>query len=319
MRSSLPFQNRFTDFFLAIYDTGSVQAASQQLGVSQPAVSVGLKQLEEHLGTPVFTRSSSGMEPTKAGHIFHRHASYCRQTAQYAEQEIAALTSGVTGHMRIGVGVAWAATFIPDVVFELHKAFPALHLNVVSGVAGQLTDMLYDGDLDIVLSASPAQPIESEFFVSQLIAMVEMIAVARAGHALFEKPVVTLSDLVKQNWVSFADDTAFEQTASGFMASHGLPSPTSLIKTNSPNVLTEFTRRADTVSVIAEPLLQRARASGLEQLTLQSPLWSIPINIQCPRTALDLAPYRLFLEIVKTGLHGYIPGHVAPSQAAENL
>lgn len=302
MRASYPFQNRFSDFFLAIYETGSVQEASQRLGVSQPAVSVGLRQLEEHLGTKVFERTASGMVATQAGKIFHRHASFCRQTAHYAESEIAALTSGVTGHMRIGVGVAWAATFIPDVVFEVHKQFPALHLSVVSGVAGQLTDMLHNGELDIVLSASPAQQDQSNFFLSQLIATVQMLAVARKEHPLFERGKVSLSDLVEQNWVSFADDTAFEQTASGFMASHGLPSPTSLIKTNSPSVLTEFTRRADIISVIAEPLLQKARESGLEKLALQSPLWSIPINIQCSRTALELAPYQLFLDIVKGGL-----------------
>lgn len=309
MRNSFPFQNRFTDFFLAVYETGSVQAASVALGVSQPAVSVAIKQLEEHLGTPMFERTSNGMTPTQAGLIFHKHASFCRQTAQYAEQEIAELTSGVTGHIRIGVGVAWAATFIPDVVFEVHKQFPALHLSVISGVAGQLTEMLHDGDLDIVLSSSPAQPTANEFFLSQLIASVQMIAVARREHPLFEHEAVSLSVLIKQNWVSFTDDIAFEQAATGFMASYGLPSPTSLIKTNSPNVLTEFTRRADTISVIAEPLMHRARESGLEKLTLQKPLWSIPINIQCSRAALDLAPVQLFLKAVTDGLRAERWGH----------
>ncbi|TDV41704.1 LysR family transcriptional regulator [Actinophytocola oryzae] len=130
--------------FLAVHRAGSVTAAAQLLGLSQPAVTAQLKALEKHLGKPLFNRHARGVTTTAAGEDL------ARRLAGPLDDLTAAVGDFVGGKVALHVGG-------PAELMSL-KAVPSLvelrdtALRVTFGTAEELLDELAKGGLDLVIS-----------------------------------------------------------------------------------------------------------------------------------------------------------------------
>ena len=117
--------------FLAAVDAGSLTAAATAEGVSQPALSKSLAELEAMLGTPLFLRQGRRLILSEAGEGFRRHA-----RDALASLEAAALATQQQGGMaRLSVGLlpTVSTRFFPEVVAEFLQGRPALTLSIETG------------------------------------------------------------------------------------------------------------------------------------------------------------------------------------------
>ena len=298
MASLHPFLNRHTEHFLTIYEFGSIHAAAEQLGLTQPAVTMSLKQLEDQLETCLFNRSVKGMSPTPSGQTYYRFACSLRQSAQYASQEIKNLTTGYSGTLRIGAGVAWAVTIIPEILVEIGNMFPDLSIELITGVGDQLANSFEKGKLDILLAAGTQEPLNSPDFVHHFLRNISTVAVADSSHQLAKKKNISLEELASVKWAGFFEDDTFVHHATRLLAQHGLPAPTISMRTNSITALIQFVKNTGAVTLITEPLLNRAELEGLMPLSLEAPLWDIPISIHTRQHASELKPIRHFISLI---------------------
>lgn len=296
MRNLSAFLNRRTGHFLTIYETGNIHEAADEIGLTQPAVTMSLRQLEGDLGTKLFERTTKGVTPTEAGRIYYRHACTLRQSALYAAQEIEKSVSGRSGTLRIGAGVAWATTVIPGVLIDIEKKFPDLSINLVTGVGDQLATLFETGKLDVYLAAGPMAPESSPDYSCTFLTNIPMIAVAGPWHPLARKKSVTLEELVATKWAGFYEDDTFLNLAGHYMALHGLPAPMMSMRTNSVVALTEFVKGTKSVTLVSSPLLEKVTEAGLVPLQLTTPLWDIPVSIYARAGAKSVEPIHFFTE-----------------------
>ncbi len=285
--------------FLAIYEQASIHKAAEDLRISQPALTVALKQLEESFGEVLFTRSVHGMAPTLAGDLLYRYACSIRQTARLAIESFAEARAGVTKRLRVGAGVAWTTTVLPAILTKLRAKYPGLSVDLVAGVGDQLAALYSKGEIDLFFSASPAVQTDLADVTRQHLTNLPMVAVADCRNPIAQKPRVSAADLVSVEWAGFYEDESFIHLSNHYMSVRGLPAPNIIMRTNSVAALTAFVHGSDTVSLVISPLANAAAASGLVPLPLEEPLWDVPVYLFVREFVYDVPMISDFIKLIK--------------------
>ncbi|AXI52545.1 hypothetical protein C1J04_16375 (plasmid) [Sulfitobacter sp. SK025] len=243
--SAIAVLSRRTMQFLAIFETGNVHRAAEQLGISQPALSMSLKQFEDELGVPLFRRLPRGVVPTEAGEILYRYAASARHSARLATEEIAALASGTVSKLRLGAGVAWTTTVLPSVLSDLHTRYPGMLIDVVTGVGDQLAALFLAGEIDVLLAAGSMSELDAPDIKREFVVNLAMRAVADPDNELARRDRVDPADLVTVEWAGFYEDEGFLHLVQHYMAERGLGAPKIALRTNSAAALTSLVKRTN--------------------------------------------------------------------------
>jgi DNA-binding transcriptional LysR family regulator len=140
---------------IAVAEQGNILAAARQMGLTQPAVTKSLKDLEQDLGLELFKRSNRGAQPTIYGETLLRHARLVLAQLGYAGEELAELQSGSGGRVRVGTLLAASAYLLPAAIERLRISRPKVQVAIVQGTNDQLAAPLEDGELDFVVGRLP--------------------------------------------------------------------------------------------------------------------------------------------------------------------
>ncbi len=103
-------------------EEGNVRRAADVLGMTQPAASRLLKELEDVLDVRLFDRTPHGMHATLYGEVMIRHARMVLSNLSQAHDEISALRSGLAGQVQIGTIATAAATMVPLAIARVKRA-----------------------------------------------------------------------------------------------------------------------------------------------------------------------------------------------------
>ncbi|MEH3087977.1 MAG: LysR family transcriptional regulator [Xylophilus ampelinus] len=152
---SLPFTLNQLEVFTLVLDTGSFSAAAQQIGVSQPAVSAQVRELERKLGTRLLERVGRSVGPTPAGITLAGHARALLDAAQQAAEAVSSHQDGIGGTVRFGTGATACLHLLPPLLQRIRAAYPALHVVVSTGNTDDIVRRVELNALDLALVTLP--------------------------------------------------------------------------------------------------------------------------------------------------------------------
>ncbi|HEU4449997.1 MAG TPA: selenium metabolism-associated LysR family transcriptional regulator [Gaiellaceae bacterium] len=113
--------------FCAVVDRRSFSQAAERLGVTQPAVSLQVRALEERLGQQLLDRSGRRVEPTEAGRRLYRSARRMLQLEEQLLEDVAAADGGpLAGRLAIGASTGPGAHLVPLLLCEFQRRHPDL-------------------------------------------------------------------------------------------------------------------------------------------------------------------------------------------------
>jgi DNA-binding transcriptional LysR family regulator len=141
--------------FADVVELGSFSAAAERAGVSQPAVSLKIRELERRLGVRLVERSGRRAQATAAGRDLLVHAQRIHAEIDEAVAAIAPHKSGAIGRVRIGTGATACIHLLPPVLTGLRRRMPGLDLVVCTGNTLDLLKRLEANDLDVLLGTLP--------------------------------------------------------------------------------------------------------------------------------------------------------------------
>lgn len=288
--------------FLQIYEAGNIRKAAEAMRISQPPLTVALKELEAALGETLFVRSQHGVTPTPAGDLLYNYASSMRQTAHLAFESFAQRRNGKPQKLRIGAGVAWTSSVLPDVLSDLRSIHPDLAFDMMTGVSDQLAASFAKGDVDMFIAASPINNNELTDVKRQYIGNLKMIAVADRDSSIAQQKNVSIADLVAHDWAGFLEDETFVHLASHYVQVQGLNMPQIAVRTNSVTALLAYLQGSDMVTLLASPLADIAEKNGLVKLPMDQDLWQVPMYLFIRHALFDLPIVKKFVALTEQHL-----------------
>lgn len=144
--------------FAAVVRAGNVTRAAAALRISQPALSMQLRELEEELGGPLLVRRPRGVEPTERGALLLRRADDIIALAERTRDEVRTNDDkGLTGTLAIGAGETVAFAPVAQAIGGLCAGNPGLRIDITSGNGEDIEARIQNGTLDLALFVGPGR------------------------------------------------------------------------------------------------------------------------------------------------------------------
>lgn len=217
--------------FELVLETGSFVRAANVMGLTQPAVTKAIYDLESFIGAPLFERSNRGVTPTELGVMLGRRAKSLIAEMRYMSEEVNAFKTGEAGHVIVGTLISASAKLLPRTIVKLLQATPGVAITVREGNTAHLFPSLATGDLDIVVGRLPEQelPLAHAFpLTHETLFKESFCAVVGKHHALADRRDLQMADLMQEEWIfplpespSYnAVEKLFRNTSLGFPPHH---------------------------------------------------------------------------------------------------
>ncbi|MEY2593988.1 MAG: hypothetical protein RI972_1677 [Pseudomonadota bacterium] len=161
----------------------SFARAAATLHLTPPAVTQQVKELEGHVGLPLFTRQGRQVQLTTAGEYMLVYARRLIGTVQEAEEAVARLMKSEAGTLTLAV-VSTAQYFLPQLLAQFRKRFPGVEVRLMVGNRGQLVQFIRAGDADIAVMGKPPRELVCR---EDAFALHPQVFVVQADHPLLDE------------------------------------------------------------------------------------------------------------------------------------
>lgn len=295
----------------AIADWQTETRAAAQMGVSQPAVTVALRDLEELLGQQVFLRTASGMVPTSHGEIVIRGAKLALNEIAAAQDDLAAHLGLVRGRLMVGALPLTGTQAATSAVCRVARLYPELRLSVIEAPFDVLLKGLRCGDFDVIVGAlhpHPPSDVTQEKTADDVLSVV-----ARHNHPLTARTRLSLSDLGDVEWVVPFRRTSLRNTIEKAMQEAGVSFPEDAIEANTVAMVRGLLVASDRLSVLSRRQVLCESGDGLlAVLPIDLPGTGFPIGFITRTDALHSVGLDALLAQLREDLKPAATGGVAP-------
>ncbi|MCL1818761.1 MAG: LysR family transcriptional regulator, partial [Spirochaetaceae bacterium] len=135
--------------FCAVIKNGSMSAAAKELFITQPAVSMAVKQLEEKLGKPLLVRSQKGITATAEGFIMYGYLNQAFGLINTAEKKYSEMAGLMTGEIRIGAGDTIMRHFLLPYIEKYLINHPGINFKITNRTTFGTVKLLKNAQIDI--------------------------------------------------------------------------------------------------------------------------------------------------------------------------
>jgi LysR family transcriptional regulator of gallate degradation len=139
--------------FAELVEQHHMGAVADSLGISQPAASQALREIETSVGVKLFVRGPGGMQPTALGALLGMHIRRALAEIRAGELEIGSLRGAIAGRVIVGTLSLGRTRLLPGAIIRLTESHPNLTVTTVEGAFEHLAMRLRAGDIDFILGA----------------------------------------------------------------------------------------------------------------------------------------------------------------------
>jgi DNA-binding transcriptional LysR family regulator len=183
---------RLLEIFCRVYKERSFSRAATELGLTQPTVSVHIKDLEDSLGTPVFNRLGREIEPTEAGRYLYEHARSLVTLKRNLTDKMTAFLNRVEGLLVVGASSVPGEFLLPGIMTAFHAEHPGVRVRLrISDTAETIEDLRHgDIEVGVVGAAQQDEDLLFESFASD-----ELVLITPGGAAWRGRSEISLREL----------------------------------------------------------------------------------------------------------------------------
>lgn len=185
---------RQVEIFLNTVDLGHLTRVAEKLGVSQSAVSMSIKELENILGKPLFNRINKKLILNEVGRAFYQSVEPLFKRMEDIERDFKNTDS--RGLMRIGASTTVVDNLMPAIICEYTTNTPEVKLELREGRSKELVELIKKGEIDIAFTESPTNDSD---VVAEAIREDEMVVVTADPE--YAKGKYSIEDILDKKWI----------------------------------------------------------------------------------------------------------------------
>jgi DNA-binding transcriptional LysR family regulator len=184
--------------FQAVAETGSFTRAAERVHLTQPGISKHIKQMEEHLGVPLFDRLGRNAALTQPGEILLEATQEVMATVEAAEERIHDLTGMRAGRLRLGASFPIALYILPGVLAAYRERYPAIELSLQISTSEDIEAEVLANRLDIGLVSSEVH--DPRLLARQFMGD-ELVVIVPENHKWSKRRRIKPRDLLSETYV----------------------------------------------------------------------------------------------------------------------
>ncbi len=193
---------------VAVAEAGAITEAATRLGLTQPALTRRIQQLEAEFGAELLSRSRKGAQLTEAGQLVEREARVLIDRYDSLKNEVASHRRVQGGTVRIGGGATVVSFVLPDAIAKFQREFPNVHFHVKEASSSDIASDVADGRLELGLVTQPVRTAGLD--IAPLVDD-RIVLIAAADNPLAALDELPVSALDGQNFVGFEGGSAIRQ------------------------------------------------------------------------------------------------------------
>src|ERR1700761_189062 len=187
--------------FLSVADTLHFGRSAKLLHLSQPALSLQIKALEDELKVKLLDRNRQGTSLTEAGRVFREEAVIALKQLEVASQKAQGTASGRLGRIRIGFISTAGQEIVPTLIRRFRKSYPGIEFTLRNILTSDQVGMIQDRTLDVGFLRLPIEEVKG--IEVAIVHREPLVVVLRANHRLASGKEVRLCELRGEKFVMY--------------------------------------------------------------------------------------------------------------------
>jgi len=255
------FNETRLEAFVKLAETGHMPTVAKDLGITQPAVSRAINDLERNLGMHLFRRTSKGMVLTEKGELLFFRVKRALLELRQVETDLAALQGTTKGRVVVGALPLGRTSILPKAIARILAQHPHLQVATVEGPYDSLASKLRAGDIDFIFGTlRPAD--HARDFKGEPLFNDSMAIMVRSGHPLTCLAAPALEDLAAFGWVLSNSCTPARKQLDLAFKLADLAAPVPAVETSDLALLRGVLLNTDQVTAISPSILEYEIAAG---------------------------------------------------------
>lgn len=285
--------------FVEIARQKSVGRAAAVVGVSQPAMTKTVRELEEVLGVSLFERDGRGIKLSRSGEIFLKHAGATVTALRQAVDSVSPEAAKIGTPVRIGALPTVSVSIMPQAMVGFLKESTGSTVKIVTGENSVLLDQLRMGDLDLVVGRLATPEKMTGFSFEHLYSEKVRFAV-RSGHPLLMRTEDIFERLHEFPILTPTRNSVIGPIVDQFLLAHGVAPLPTRIETVSDAFGRAFLRATDAIWIISEGVVAADIADGtLAALPLDTADTSGPVGLTIRADTQPSLPLSLLMQTIR--------------------
>lgn len=192
---------RHLRYFIAVAQEMNMHRAAKRLNISQPPLSLTIKQLEEEIGTQLFDRVGRAIKITRAGEDFLCYAQEAIQQSEIAKQHARLIGEGKKGVLKIGFISSAVSGMLQEIVLNARQETPDIQLKLSQSVSGRLGEKVINKTYDIGLIRHPEYLPEG--IISRELTREHWCVIFRKEHCFSQLKSVSIEQLAHEDIIFY--------------------------------------------------------------------------------------------------------------------
>jgi LysR family transcriptional regulator, cyn operon transcriptional activator len=252
-------EHRLLKTFKAVAEAGSFTNAASRIHLTQAAVSVHIKQLEEEIGTPLFLRVNKKLFLTDAGRLLLAHTANILRAYDAAQTDLAAITQASRARLHLGVSsTAFTLSPLPEILSEIKRRHTLLDLSVVGGTSEWIIEQILANRMD---AGVVSLPVEASDITTEMLKSDKLVAVVSPRHKLANARVISAEQLAGESLILGEKGGNTRRLIDLFFEKSGL-SPVIVMELQRTEAIIKMVELDFGVTILPQVFLQRDVARG---------------------------------------------------------
>ena len=296
---------RDLEYFVAIAHHGSLARASAALDLSPAALSKSLHRLEGAIDARLMERTTKGVTLTGSGQLLLSRAGVLRLALNDVKREAAEMAAGRAGLIHVGVNqidcerVAVACAGLLD-------GAPQLAFEVLVATNDTMVPKLLRGELDIVVSISPAEPMTDPHAGAsrEILFTDKMVVCASPNHPLTRRRRVSAADAARYRWVLNAAEVRSRGALEAAFSRCKLPPPDIALESSSLQVRLASLANSHALGFQSRRLIRQTAATPYRsvELPIDELAWPISVGVMCRKNGYLPRAARQLIQVLRTSV-----------------
>lgn len=254
------------DFRLKIFHTvaqvKSFTKAAEILGLTQPAITFQMKNLEEEFRTRFFNRDQNRITLTETGKILCRYAEKILSEYEGANIEIAEVTGVLGGEIRIGVASLLGKYLLPKLIGMFKQKYPSIKIVMLVGDSAELIQKIQEHTVDLIIVS---EPVSLKNFIVKPFIDDEIVVIVHPEHKWAMRDHIEIEDFLSEPFIAREPGSGLREVYKNFLGSRniGLKNLNVVMTLGSSEALKSAVESGVGYSIISNMAVKREMELGL--------------------------------------------------------